>query len=216
MAVSSELESSFLDTTLSSDEYKSKGKMSTISRDALERRQLLHNMELLKLTVSLKDNQLKEMKDSHTLHEEELEEKIADVSHQRQVLQARLEYCEQMHTEDKSQHGRRMAALEQSRQELNEKCNALQDELKGLMNVCDKPLLTATEFQALKSRPIDRLLPSNLLQVALYESVQPVLQEKDELAKQVVFAQQQAAECQEEATRHITMYHKEAEQRHKV
>ena len=158
------MESSFLDTTLSSDEQKSKADH-VMSRAVLERRQLLHNMELLKLNISVKDNQLQEMKNAHAVQVEDVEEKLADSRHRCQLLEARLNFCSQSQQGEVLRYEQRLKALELNRKEQEDANSALQHQLANIMLVCHSPLLSTSEFEKLKSLPPERLTSCQQLQV---------------------------------------------------
>lgn len=173
--MSSEVESSFLDTTLSSvtDTEHKPGRhaaghhhqQASVSGAILERRQLLHNVELLKLSVSMKDNQLQEMKQAHAVQVEDLEEKLADQRHQCKLLQARLDYATRAQLGSTAQYEQRLTTLEQSKKQLEDSCGDLRGQLADLLKVCDAPLVSASDFQRLKNRSVERLTPCELLQV---------------------------------------------------
>ncbi len=66
-------------------------KRKRISKHLLERKQLLHDLQLLKIELSQKSLLLDNVKADSIQKVEELEEKLTDALHQKQILQARLE-----------------------------------------------------------------------------------------------------------------------------
>lgn len=62
-----------------------------ISKQLLERKQLLHDLQVVKIELSQKSLLLDNLKADSIQKIEELEEKLSDALHQKQILQARLE-----------------------------------------------------------------------------------------------------------------------------
>ena len=60
------------------------------TRIELERRQLTHSIQLLKLEVSQKDMVIEALKTDHTNNMDELEEKLSDVTCERNLLAQKL------------------------------------------------------------------------------------------------------------------------------
>lgn len=83
------------DLTMSPDYSERDGgersKKRHITKQLIERKQLVHDVQLLKIELSQKNMTIESMKVEHMQRMEEVEEKLHDVSHQRQILQARLE-----------------------------------------------------------------------------------------------------------------------------
>ena len=77
------------DMTLSPDHSEAEGKRKKryLTKQLIERKQLLHDMQLLKIEVSQKNLALENMKAEHVQLVEELEEKLHDATHQKQILQ---------------------------------------------------------------------------------------------------------------------------------
>lgn len=88
------------DLSLSADEAERGARVHAASGDArrkkvskqlLERKQILHDMQVLKIELSQKTLIIDNMKAENMQTVEELEEKLGDAIHQKQILQARLE-----------------------------------------------------------------------------------------------------------------------------
>ena len=62
-----------------------------ISKQLLERKQLLHDLQVVKIELSQRSLLLDNLKANSIQKIEELEEKLSDALHQKQILQARLE-----------------------------------------------------------------------------------------------------------------------------
>lgn len=68
-----------------------KDRRSKITRQLIERKQLLHDIQLLRIEVSQKNLTLENIKAESLQRVEELEERLHDALHQKQILTARLE-----------------------------------------------------------------------------------------------------------------------------
>ncbi|MGH0162793.1 UNVERIFIED_CONTAM: hypothetical protein FKN15_061555 [Acipenser sinensis] len=94
--VSSSLESEdfSLETTVptedisSSEEHEGNKK---VTRQLIERKELLHNVQLLKIELSQKTLSIDNLKVEYLTKIEELEEKLNDALHQKQLLALRLD-----------------------------------------------------------------------------------------------------------------------------
>lgn len=84
------------DLTLSPDRENGhaddrRDRKSKVTRQLIERKQLMHDMQLLRIELSQKNLTLENMKAESLNRVEELEEKLNDALHQKQILAARLE-----------------------------------------------------------------------------------------------------------------------------
>ena len=107
------VESSTLLTSsaLSSSQVDSEGD-SRITKHEIERKQLLHDLELLRIELRQKNLVIDNMKVEHLGKVDELEELLDDNRHDKQMLQARLESQLRLQQEEAK------SALERMRQEL--------------------------------------------------------------------------------------------------
>ena len=108
-----DVESSTLLTSsaLSSTQIDSEGE-SKVTKHEIERKQLLHDLELLRIELSQKNLIIDNMKVEHLSKVDELEELLEDTRHDKQILQARLESQLRLHQEEAK------SALERMRQEM--------------------------------------------------------------------------------------------------
>lgn len=83
-----------------------------ITKHEIERKQLLHDLELLRIELSQKNLIIDNMKVDHMSKVDELEELLADTRHDKQILQARLE------SQLKLQQEESKSSLERTRQEM--------------------------------------------------------------------------------------------------
>ena len=82
------------DLTLSPEKSDHEGKRdrkSKITKQLIERKQIMHDLQLARIELSQKNLQIENMKAEYLQKVDELEEKLHDEMHQKQILQARLE-----------------------------------------------------------------------------------------------------------------------------
>lgn len=101
------LTSSALSSTQVDSEVENK-----ITRHEIEKKQLLHDLELLRIELSQKNLIIDNMKVDYLGKVDELEEQLADTRHDKQILQARLE------SQLKLQQEEAKSSLERTRQEM--------------------------------------------------------------------------------------------------
>lgn len=108
-----DIESSTLLTSsaLSSTQVDSEAE-NKITKHEIERKQLLHDLELVRIELSQKNLVIDNMKVDHMSKVDELEELLADTRHEKQILQARLE------SQLKLQQEEAKSSLERTRQEM--------------------------------------------------------------------------------------------------
>lgn len=101
------LTSSALSSTQVDSEVENK-----ITKHEIEKKQLLHDLELLRIELSQKNLIIDNMKVDYLGKVDELEEQLADTRHDKQILQARLE------SQLKLQQEEAKSSLERTRQEM--------------------------------------------------------------------------------------------------
>ena len=80
------------DLTLSPDRNEDRrDRKSKITKQLIERKQIMHDLQLVRIELSQKNLQIENMKAESLQKVDELEEKLHDQMHQKQILQARLE-----------------------------------------------------------------------------------------------------------------------------
>lgn len=83
------------DLTLSPDRSdhhdERRDKKSKITKQLIEKKQLAHDLQLVRIELSQKNLQIENMKAESLQRVDDLEEKLNDERHQKQILQARLE-----------------------------------------------------------------------------------------------------------------------------
>lgn len=151
------LTSSALSSTQVDSEAENK-----ITKHEIEKKQLLHDLELLHIELSQKNLIIDNMKVDYLSKVDELEELLADTKHDKQILQARLE------SQLKLQQEEAKSSLERTRQEMAKifkRQQALEFENKKLQEKAvdfrrglnDLESLSDENYLELKSKDPDQL-----------------------------------------------------------
>ncbi|KAK2824439.1 hypothetical protein Q5P01_021614 [Channa striata] len=131
-----------------------------VTRQLIERKELLHSVQLLKIELSQKNLVIDNLKADHMSKIEELEERLTDALHQKQVLTLRLD--SQLKIE----------------QEENKKQQALRKARDG-----GHPAQTAADrYQELRDLPEDKLSIQEYVAIRFYEVVTPLRAQLAELS----------------------------------
>ncbi|XP_040847233.1 progesterone-induced-blocking factor 1 [Ochotona curzoniae] len=188
--ISSSLESEdiSLETTVPTDDISSseerEGKIK-ITRQLIERKELLHNIQLLKIELSQKNMMIDSLKVDHLTKIEELEEKLNDALHQKQLLTLRLDNQLTFQQKDARKYQElmkqemetilvRQKQLEETNLQLREKAGDIRRNLRDIE-------LTNEQYMKLKSFPEDQLSIPEYVSVRFYELVTPLRKEILEL-----------------------------------
>ncbi|XP_042110872.1 progesterone-induced-blocking factor 1 isoform X2 [Ovis aries] len=190
MNISSSLESEdiSLETTIPTDDISSSeeqdGKIK-ITRQLIERKELLHNIQLLKIELSQKNMMIDNLKVDYLTKIEELEEKLNDALHQKQVLALRLDNQLTFQQKDARKYQElmkqemetillRQKQLEETNLQLREKAGDIRRNLRDFE-------LTEEQYMKLKSFPEDQLSIPEYVSIRFYELVNPLRREISEL-----------------------------------
>ncbi|XP_070336988.1 progesterone-induced-blocking factor 1 isoform X2 [Equus asinus] len=188
--ISSSLESEdiSLETTVptddisSSEEREGRGK---ITRQLIERKELLHNIQLLKIELSQKNMMIDNLKVDYLTKIEELEEKLNDALHQKQLLTLRLDNQLTFQQKDARKYQElmkqemetillRQKQLEETNLQLREKAGDIRRNLRDFE-------LTEEQYVKLKGFPEDQLSIPEYVSIRFYELVNPLRKEISEL-----------------------------------
>ncbi|KAL1021668.1 hypothetical protein UPYG_G00016330 [Umbra pygmaea] len=191
--ISSSLEESediSLETTVptedvsSSDERDGSGGQK-ITPQLIERKELLHNLQLLKIEMSQKNLIIDNMKVEHLTKIEELEERLNDALHQKQILALRLDSQLKL-TQDEARKQQalrkqemdgillRQKQLEETNKQLCEKAGDLRRSLRDLE-------LTEDKYTELRDLPEEKLSIPEYAALRFYEVVTPLRAQLSEL-----------------------------------
>lgn len=188
--ISSSLESEdiSLETTVPTDDISSSeerdGKIK-ITRQLIERKELLHNIQLLKIELSQKNMMIDNLKVDYLTKIEELEEKLNDALHQKQLLTLRLDSQLNFQQKDARKYQElmkqemetillRQKQLEETNLQLREKAGDIRRNLRDFE-------LTEEQYMKLKSFPEDQLSIPEYVSIRFYDLVNPLRKEISEL-----------------------------------
>ncbi|NWV10393.1 PIBF1 factor, partial [Ptilonorhynchus violaceus] len=188
--VSSSLESEdiSLETTVPTDDVSSSEEREgtvKITKQLIERKELLHNLQLLKIELSQKNLMIDNLKVEYLTKIEELEEKLNDAIHQKQLLSLRLDSQLALQQEDARKHQAlmkqemetillRQKQLEETNHQLRERAGDIRRSLRDLE-------LTDDCYEKLKSLPEDQLSIPEYVSVRFYEVVHSLRKELSDL-----------------------------------
>ncbi|XP_075706368.1 progesterone-induced-blocking factor 1 isoform X2 [Rhinoderma darwinii] len=181
--VSSSLESEdiSLETTVPTDDISSSEERNgspKITRQLIERKELLHNVQLLKIELSQKNLMIDNLKGEYLTKIEELEEKLNDTVHQKQLLALRLDTQTKIQQEETRKHQEQMkkdmeAIL--SRLKQSEETNAQLRERAGSIRRGLRDLeLTKETYDNLSGLSEEQLSIPEYVSVRFYEAVHPL------------------------------------------
>ncbi|XP_061692364.1 progesterone-induced-blocking factor 1 [Syngnathoides biaculeatus] len=154
-------------------------------RQLIERKELLQNVQLLKIELSQKNLIIDNMKADYMTKVEDLEERLNDALHQKQVLALRLDSELKIAQEDnRKQHALRkkevdsillrQQQLEEANLQMREKAGELRRSLRDLD-------MTHQRYQELRDLPEDSMSIQEFVAVRFYEVVTPLRAQVAEL-----------------------------------
>ncbi|XP_054885770.1 progesterone-induced-blocking factor 1 [Poeciliopsis prolifica] len=170
----------------SSDEQRNGSQK--VTRQLIERKELLHTLQLLKIELSQKNLIIDNMKADHMSKVEELEEKLNDAIHQKQVLALKLDsQLKLAQEENKKQQALRkqemetillrQQQLEETNRQLCEKAGELRRSLRDLDIPQDR-------YQELRGVPDDKISIQEYVAMRFYEAVTPLRSQLAQLGEQ--------------------------------
>ena len=147
-----------------------------ISKQLLERKQLLHDLQVMKIELSQKSLLLDNLKADSMQKVEDLEEKLSDSLHQKHILQARLETQLKVQQEESKRRQeviqkeldrilKRQHQLEATNERLQERAGNVRRSLKDLE-------LTENQYLDLKGQNEDEISLRDHVAVSLKEMPQ--------------------------------------------
>uniref|UniRef100_A0A8D2Q464 Progesterone immunomodulatory binding factor 1 n=1 Tax=Varanus komodoensis TaxID=61221 RepID=A0A8D2Q464_VARKO len=177
-----------LETTIPTDDISSSEDREgtvKITRQLIERKELLHNIQLLKIELSQKNLMLDNLKVEYLTKIEELEEKLNDALHEKQLLSLRLDNQLALQQEDARKHQElmkqemetillRQKQLEKNNHQLREWSGDIRRSLRDLE-------LTDESYTRLRSLPEDELSIPEYVSIKFYEVVHPLRKELSDL-----------------------------------
>lgn len=136
-------------------------KKKKISKQLLERKQLLHDLQLCKIELSQKSMLIDNLNAEHMQKVEELEEKLNETLHQKQLLHARLEGQLKIQQEEarrrQEQIQKELDTILKRQQQLEETNERLQDRAIDIRRNLNDLDIDQTKYQELKQKNEDDL-----------------------------------------------------------
>ncbi|KAG8452256.1 hypothetical protein GDO86_004163 [Hymenochirus boettgeri] len=188
--ISSSLESEdiSLETTVPTDDISSseeRNGSTKITRQLIERKELLHNLQLLKIELSQKNLMIDNLKVEYLTKIEELEEKLNDTLHQKQLLALQLDTQSKLQQEDARKHQDlmkkemetiilRLKQSEETNSQLRKRAGDIRRSLRDLE-------LTKEVYEELCSLPEDHLSIPEYVSIHLYKILQPLKDKSNDL-----------------------------------
>nr|XP_020494849.1 progesterone-induced-blocking factor 1 [Labrus bergylta] len=172
------------DDVSSSDEQRDGSQK--VTRQLIERKELLHNVQLLKIELSQKNLIVDNMKADHMSKIDELQERLGDALHQKHVLEMRLDnQLKLTQEESKKQQAlrkqemdailKRQQQLEETNRQLCEGAGELRRSLRDLDISQDK-------YKELRDLPDEEMSIQEYVAKRFYEVVTPLRTELAELS----------------------------------
>ncbi len=143
-----------------------------ISKQLLERKQLLHDLQLVKIELSQKSLQLDNVKAESMQKIEELEEKLSDALHQKQILQARLESQLRLQQDEARRRQeviqRELDTILKKQQQLESTNERLQERAGDVRRSLRDLELTENQYTDLKSQVEEELSLRDFVAVSVF------------------------------------------------
>ncbi|XP_062492858.1 progesterone-induced-blocking factor 1 isoform X1 [Pezoporus occidentalis] len=177
-----------LETTVPTDDISSSEEREgtvKITKELIERKELLHNLQLVKIELSQKNLMIDNLKVEYLTKIEELEEKLNDAVHQKKLLSLRLDSQLALQQEDSRKHQAlmkqemetillRQKQLEETNRQLRERAGDIRRSLRDLE-------LTDDCYKQLKLLPEDQLSIPEYVSILFYEVVHSLQKELSDL-----------------------------------
>uniref|UniRef100_F6VHE0 Progesterone immunomodulatory binding factor 1 n=1 Tax=Ciona intestinalis TaxID=7719 RepID=F6VHE0_CIOIN len=155
-----------------------KGKKKALHSE-FERKKLLHDLQLVKIELSQKSLLVDNLKAQNMRQVEELEERLEDALHKKQMLKARLESALAIQEDDSKKRQiqtqkelkiilQRQRELEQTNRHLEAKASNIRSQLQQGYQI------TEDIYVEMKARPVEELTISEYFSLRTYEALQPL------------------------------------------
>lgn len=147
-----------------------------ITREELEKRQLLHSLQLLKLELSQKNLVIDTLRNEQATQLEEVQEKLTDSLHENRLLKLRLKSTTQAYEQEMRELRRRrqeeLTSLQERQRQLEEANPLLSQGMGELKQVLHCPQLSEVEYARLRSLDPETLSLKDYILVCL-PGIQP-------------------------------------------
>ncbi|XP_039272489.2 progesterone-induced-blocking factor 1-like [Styela clava] len=150
-----------------------------VSRHEFERKQMVHDLQLLRIELSQKNLVIDNMKADHMSKVEELEERLNDTLHKRQILQARLESALAIQQDEarnrQQQTQKELKIILERQQELENVNKRLQAKASDIQYQLQRDVqISEEEYIELKSMPPNKLSLKEFFSMRIYEVMSPI------------------------------------------
>ena len=143
-----------------------------VTQGELERKQLQHSLELVKLELNQKKLLIATMEREHVNKVEELEEQLCNISHEKRLLQVQLSSVTSGYQQELVRMQREtqeeIAAVKQRQEEIEASNPFLADTVRDIKNSLKAPLITIAKYEQLMSRGLDQLSLKDFILVCDY------------------------------------------------
>lgn len=157
-----------------------------VTRQLIERKELLHHLQLLKIELSQKNLIIDNMKADHMSKIEELEDKLNDTLHQKQVLSLRLDsqlkLAQEENRKQQALRKQEMEAILSRQKQLEETNRQLCDKAGELRRSLRDLDISEDKYQELRGLPEDKISIQEYVAVRFYEVVTPLRAQLSELS----------------------------------
>ncbi|KAI0240865.1 Progesterone-induced-blocking factor 1 [Lamellibrachia satsuma] len=182
-----------LSLTLSVDELSdhthTHNRRRTQNKYLIERKQLAHDLQVVKIELSQKCLMIDNLKADHMQKVDDLEEKLSDALHQKNLLQAKLESQLKIEQEEarRQQHQiqQELSAILKRQQQLERTNERLQEKAIDIRRSLQDLELSEGRYHQLKAHNEAELTLKDIVAVKLFEAVLPWKQENRELKTRV-------------------------------
>ena len=132
-----------------------------VTQGELERKQLQHSLEMIKLELSQKKLLIATMEREHVNKVEELEEQLSNISHEKRLLQVQLSSVTNGYQQELARVQREtqeeIVAVKMRQEEIEASNPFLADTVRDIKNSLKAPLISTTKYEQLMSRGLDQL-----------------------------------------------------------
>lgn len=132
-----------------------------VTQGELERKQLQHSLEMIKLELSQKKLLIATMEREHVNKVEELEEQLSNISHEKRLLQVQLSSVTNGYQQELARVQREtqeeIVAVKMRQEEIEASNPFLADTVRDIKNSLKAPVISTTKYKQLMSRGLDQL-----------------------------------------------------------
>jgi len=212
-----ESSSDFLSSTTFTDTDLEKSR--NVTKDLIVKKQLMHDVQKLKIELSQKNLLIDTLKVDHANVVEDLEEKYNDAMHQRQMSQAKFETQLRMIQNNATAEIRKLKAeLQESLkvQKINQaKCDEMAKRGSNLSSF-EHIELNDEEYLVLKGKRSEDLSSNEYFSLILYDNMHPLRVQIETLEQRIGLLTSDLRDKEQELVEQKKLYEDESEQRNEL